>query len=103
MVVRATEAFTPSLPTLRRTLAPIYSLMIATEPLDQSIWAEIGLDQRPTFCDGRNMVIYGQRTHDGRLAFGGRGAPYHFASRVAPRFADSPSVHSTLANTLADM
>ena len=27
-------------------------------------------------------MIYGQRTADGRFAFGGRGAPYHFGSRV---------------------
>ncbi|MGH2736820.1 MAG: NAD(P)/FAD-dependent oxidoreductase, partial [Actinomycetota bacterium] len=32
-VVRATEGYTPALDGHRRTLAPIYSLMIATEPL----------------------------------------------------------------------
>ena len=33
VVVRATEGFTARLPGQRRTVAPIYSLMIATEPL----------------------------------------------------------------------
>ena len=32
------------------------------------------------------MIIYGQRTADGRIAFGGRGAPYHFGSRIDPAF-----------------
>ena len=39
-----------------------------------------------TFTDGRHMIIYGQRTADDRIAFGGRGAPYHFGSRIEPAF-----------------
>ena len=27
--------------------------------------------------DSRHVIIYGQRTADDRIAFGGRGAPYH--------------------------
>ena len=40
VVVRATEAFTVDLPGLRRAFAPIYSLMIATEPLPDAFWAD---------------------------------------------------------------
>ena len=58
--------------------------MIATEPLTAEQWAEIGLDDRPTFADDRYMVIYGQRTEDGRLAFGGRGIPYLWGSGIDP-------------------
>ena len=36
VVVRATEAFTPELPGYERDVVPIYSLMIATEPLSRS-------------------------------------------------------------------
>jgi len=82
VVVRATEGYTAELPGHKRTLAPLYSLMIATEPLDESLWNEIGLANRETFGDLRHLVIYGQRTADGRIAFGGRGAPYDFGSRV---------------------
>ena len=39
-----------------------------------------------TFADDRHLIIYGQRTNDDRIAFGGRGAPYHFGSTVEPRF-----------------
>ena len=37
IVVRATEAFTPELPGYERTLVPIYSLMIGTEPLPDAV------------------------------------------------------------------
>jgi glycine/D-amino acid oxidase-like deaminating enzyme len=86
VVVRATEGFTPRLAGHRRNIAPVYSLMVATEPLDAATWDRIGLANRPTFTDHRHVIIYGQRTADGRLAFGGRGAPYHFGSRIAPSF-----------------
>jgi glycine/D-amino acid oxidase-like deaminating enzyme len=101
VVVRATEAWTASFE--RRRLAPIYSLMIATEPLDASTLDSIGLATRPTFNDARRVVIYGQRTADGRIAFGGRGAPYHFASRVRPSFDVNRRVHDGLAETLREL
>src|ERR1035441_5097763 len=66
-VVRATEGYTPALPGLHRTVAPVYSLMIATAPLPDAVWQEIGLADRPTFGDLRHLIIYGQRTADGRL------------------------------------
>jgi len=79
-VIRATEGYTPGLPGLRRAIAPVYSLMIATKPLPQSTWDRIGLAQHATFGDHRHVIIYGQRTADGRFAFGGRGAPDWCAS-----------------------
>ena len=43
VVVRATEAYTRDLPGLRRALVPLYSLMVATAPLDAATWESIGL------------------------------------------------------------
>ena len=103
VVVRAVEAWTSALPGERRTLAPVYSLMIATEPLDEAFWKEAGLHARETFSDLRHLVIYGQRTADGRLAFGGRGAPYHFGSALRPAFDRSAPVHDALRRTLVDL
>jgi glycine/D-amino acid oxidase-like deaminating enzyme len=91
-VVRATEGFTPALPGYRRRVVPVYSLMVATAPLPDSAWERIGLAGRPTFADLRHMITYGQRTADGRLAFGGRGAPYRYGSRVRPAFDRHPGV-----------
>jgi glycine/D-amino acid oxidase-like deaminating enzyme len=102
-VIRATEGYTARLPGLRRTVAPVYSLMIATAPLPEAAWAEIGLAGRPTFSDLRHLIIYGQRTADGRLAFGGRGAPYHLGSAVRPSFDRNPAVFAALRRTLAEL
>jgi glycine/D-amino acid oxidase-like deaminating enzyme len=102
-VIRATEGYTALLPGLRRTVAPVYSLMIATAPLPEAVWAEIGLAARPTFSDLRHLIIYGQRTADGRFAFGGRGAPYHLGSAVRPGFDRVPSVFAALRRTLAEL
>ena len=66
VVVQATEGYTRDLAGQRRTLVPLYSRMIATEPLTADQWAQIGLHDRPTFADDRYMVIYGQRTADAR-------------------------------------
>jgi glycine/D-amino acid oxidase-like deaminating enzyme len=103
VVVRATEGYTASLRGERRRLVPLYSLMIATEPLPAEAWEEIGLARRETFADLRHMRIYGQRTADDRLAFGGRGAPYHFASRTRPDFDLNERVHPALREVLADL
>ena len=102
-VIRATEGYTAQLPGLGRTVAPVYSLMIATAPLPESAWAEIGLAGRPTFSDLRHLIIYGQRTADGRLAFGGRGAPYHLGSAVRPSFDRVPAVFAALRRTLTEL
>ncbi|AGZ43822.1 putative FAD-dependent oxidoreductase [Actinoplanes friuliensis DSM 7358] len=103
VVVRALEGYTAGLAGHRRTLAPVYSLMIATEPLPQSTWDRIGLARRETFTDHRHMIVYGQRTADDRLAFGGRGAPYHFGSSVRPAYDQSPRVFSALRRTLTEL
>jgi glycine/D-amino acid oxidase-like deaminating enzyme len=102
-IVRATEGFTPSLPGQRRKIIPIYSLMIATEPLPASFFDEVGWGRRETFNDGRRLVIYGQRTADDRIAFGGRGAPYHFRSSVDPSFEQVRRVHDSIHDTLREL
>jgi glycine/D-amino acid oxidase-like deaminating enzyme len=81
-------------------LAPVYSLIIATEPLDDAVWDEIGLSERETFSDHRHLIIYGQRSADGRLVFGGRGAPYHYASRISAGYDRVPAVFAALQASL---
>ncbi|MFP5334620.1 MAG: NAD(P)/FAD-dependent oxidoreductase [Actinomycetes bacterium] len=72
-VVLATEAWTPAFAGHRRDVVPVYSLVVATEPLDDATWARIGLAGGETFSEHRYLVVYGQRTADGRLVLGGRG------------------------------
>lgn len=103
IVVRATEAYTAELPGERRTMTPMYSLMVATEPLDQSTFDQIGLADRQTFADDRYAVVYGQRTDDNRIAFGGRGVPYLFGSRIDPATERHEPTHDLIRRTLLDM
>ena len=103
VVVRALEGYTASLDDHGRTLSPLYSLMVATEPLTDDLWTEIGLAERQTFADDRHLVIYGQRTADGRIAFGGRGAPYLFGSRIDPATEQRSRIHDRLVETLVEL
>jgi glycine/D-amino acid oxidase-like deaminating enzyme len=101
--VRATEGYTPSIAGQRRRIAPVYSLVIATEPIPADVWDGIGLRRRETFSDHRHLIIYGQRTADDRLVFGGRGAPYHFGSRIRPGFDHDQRVFGKLRETLVEL
>ncbi|MEO5851393.1 MAG: FAD-binding oxidoreductase [Nocardioides sp.] len=103
VVVRATEGWTPTLSGSARAVIPVYSLVTATEPLPPATWAEIGLARRETFSDHRHLIVYGQRTDDDRLVFGGRGAPYHLGSRVRPDFDRDTRVFAGLRAALVDL
>lgn len=102
VVVRATEGYTAELPGLRRTVAPVWSLIVATEPLDDEVWRELRWDGRPTVTDGRHLLVYAQRTADGRVVFGGRGAPYRFGSGTQGS-AGHARTHALLERTMQEM
>lgn len=103
VVVRATEAFTPELPGYERTLVPIYSLMIGTEPLPAAFWQEVGWQGREVFGDYRFLIFYAMRTEDDRIAIGGRGAPYHFGSRLSEAYERVPAVQDHLKSLLGEL
>jgi glycine/D-amino acid oxidase-like deaminating enzyme len=102
-IVRASEAYTPTFRGERRTVAPLYSLMIGTEPQTKQFWRDAGFSSYATFSDARHNIIYGQRTDDDRIAFGGRGAPYHFGSTIEERFDHNARTFNALARTLRDL
>jgi glycine/D-amino acid oxidase-like deaminating enzyme len=77
--------------------------MIATAPLPADVWQVIGLMHRETWSDYRHLIIYGQRTADDRMVFGGRGAPYHFASRIRSSYDRVPRVFAALALSLREL
>lgn len=100
--VVATEGYGATLPKTHRQVLPLYSLMIATEPLSDDTWSEIGIDHGQSFADYRHLLVYGQRTADNRFAFGGRGARYHWGSSIRPEYDRAPRVFEHLRRTLAD-
>jgi len=103
VVIAATEGYGASLRPTRRRILPLYSLMIATEPLSDATWDDIGIEHGQTFTDYRHLIVYGQRTADNRFAFGGRGARYHLGSSIRPEYDTVPRVFDHLARTLADL
>ena len=102
VVLRATEGYTESIKGHEREMLPVYSMMVATEPLPNSVWNEIGLRNRETFGDNRRTTIYGQRTLDNRFAFGGRGGYYFGSERKAVIPPDDPSL-DFVEQTLRDL
>jgi glycine/D-amino acid oxidase-like deaminating enzyme len=82
VVVLAGEAFMTEFRSLHRQLIPVYSLIVLTEPVPDAQWAEIGWANREVVASTRMSVDYLSRTEDGRILFGGRGAPYRFGSPI---------------------
>lgn len=102
-VVDALEGYRPTITGQKRRSLPLYSLMIATEPIPGSVLDDLGLLPGVTFADFRNLIIYGQRTKDNRIAFGGRGAPYHFGSRIKAKYDTVAKIHEHLERELKSM
>jgi glycine/D-amino acid oxidase-like deaminating enzyme len=67
------------------------------------VWDQIGLADAETFSEHRHVVVYGQRSADGRLVFGGRGAPYHFGSDIKPEFDGDATVFRSLRRSLTGL
>ncbi len=98
-IVLAGEAYLARLRKLRRQVLPIYSLIVLTEPLSEAQWAEIGWEGRECVASNRYTVDYLSRTADGRILFGGRGAPYHYGSRIEDEYDLHEATHEMLRNT----
>ena len=102
-VVIATEGYGATIAQTRRDVLPLYSLMIATEPLSDAVWRSIGIEHGQTFTDYRHLLVYGQRTADNRFAFGGRGARYHWGSSIRAEYDRAPRVFDHLLASLVDL
>jgi glycine/D-amino acid oxidase-like deaminating enzyme len=101
-LVLAGEAYLTRFPSLHRSLLPIYSLIVLTEPLGPAPWSEIGWEGRECLASFRLTVDYLSRTADGRILFGGRGAPYRFGSSIADAYDRDAATHATLRRLARD-
>ncbi len=99
-VVRSTESYSVQLPGHRRDYLPLTSLMIATEPLPDDVWQEIGWRSGLTIKDKRHLFFYAQRTADGRIAIGGRGAPYPLRKAMDPSREQNEATRQRLVNVI---
>jgi glycine/D-amino acid oxidase-like deaminating enzyme len=81
-VVLAGEAYLTRFRKLHRSLMPVYSLIVLSEPLTVAQWAKVGWWNGESIASNRYTVDYLTKTADGRILFGSRGAPYAFGSRI---------------------
>jgi glycine/D-amino acid oxidase-like deaminating enzyme len=95
-IVLAGEAYLTRLARLHRALIPVWSLIVLTEPLPEHVWAQIGWRQHEVIGSPRQTVVYLSRTEDGRLLFGGRGAPYRFGSPIRDEYDRHEPTHAML-------
>jgi glycine/D-amino acid oxidase-like deaminating enzyme len=102
-IVMGLDAFVTQLPGRRRDLIPTYEQMIATEPLSDQTWEEIGLAKRGLFGDSSRIFNYAQRTADDRIAIGGRSVAYHYGSAIDPHFELDPNVERLIVESLHEM
>jgi glycine/D-amino acid oxidase-like deaminating enzyme len=95
-IVLAGESYMSRFRKTRRNVLPVYSLITLTEPLSQSDWEEIGWPGDIYLSAVSFMVNYMSKSPDGRLVFGGRGAPYHFGSKIRDEYDKDDETHETL-------
>ena len=79
-IVEALEGYTLSLPDQRRRLLPMNSSMLITEKIPEGALKSIGWSGSELLGDVAHSFTYMQITADLRIAIGGRGVPYNFAS-----------------------
>ena len=96
VVVLAGESYLSQLDQVSRQLIPLYSLIVLTEPLSTEQWQQIGWAGRECVSSSQYVIDYLSRTTDGRILFGGRGAPYHFGSRIKDTYDQHASTHAIL-------
>lgn len=101
-VVPAVEAYSRSLQGVRGHQIAVQSLIIATEPLSQELWDEMGLAEGQAFSEWSRLVSYGQRSRDNRLVFGARGG-YRFGGRLRSHFALSAEEVAMRRNMMLEL
>ncbi len=95
-IILAGEAYLSQLDQTARALIPLYSLIVMTEPLDDDQWEQIGWRGRECVSSTKYVVDYLSRTTDGRILFGGRGAPYHYGSSIKDEYDLHDETHAML-------
>lgn len=101
-VVVAGEAYLAGLRQFHRHVLPVYSLVVMTEPMSPAQRESVGWARRECMSSQRISVDYMSCTADGRIVFGGRGAPYHFGSSIAAGHDRHGPTHQWLREQLID-
>jgi glycine/D-amino acid oxidase-like deaminating enzyme len=103
VILRCLEGFTATMPGQRREWLPMNSSMIVTEPLPESVRADVGWEGAELLGDYAHGYMYAQRTADNRIALGGRGIPYRYGSTLDHRGATQQWTVEALTALVRDM
>jgi glycine/D-amino acid oxidase-like deaminating enzyme len=103
VVLRCLEGFTATLPGQRREWLPMNSSMVVTDPLPESVLRQISWRGAELLGDYAHSYMYAQRTADNRIALGGRGIPYRYASALDHRGATQRWTIEALVDLMHDM
>lgn len=83
-MVIATNAYSHRLGFFQNRLFPIYTYVIATEPLTSAQWEAIGWQNRQGLSDYRTLFNYMIPSVDGRIIIGGSDVKYYHNDGIAP-------------------
>ena len=89
-VVLATNAWTATIPELRRHLIVVSSDIVATEPIPEQL-EDAGWTGGESIADCRIMVHYSHVTHDKRISFGRGSGALAYLGRLTPAFDGVPA------------
>ena len=84
VLVLATNAYSHKIGFFKNRLYPIYTYIVATEPLSQSQWDAIGWQNRQGLADLRMLFNYSVPSADGRIVMGGSDIKYYDNDGLAP-------------------
>ncbi|TXS90644.1 FAD-dependent oxidoreductase [Parahaliea aestuarii] len=95
----AVEGFSWNLPAQRHHVLPVQSRVLATEPLSEAQWTDIGLARYEVFSDASPLITYAQRRADNRLVFGSRGS-YRFGGEPRADFSADGEAFTGIARLM---
>ncbi|WP_275727695.1 FAD-dependent oxidoreductase [Arthrobacter sp. Cr_A7] len=92
-IVRATEAYTGWIKDHKRAIVPVHTTMIATEPIPDHLWSDIGWDSREAIL-AEHPFLHLQHTPDHRITIGGDDPrlPYRFGSGTSRDVQPDPAL-----------
>lgn len=101
-VVAAGEAYLTAMPSFQRSVMPMSSMIILTEPLTAAQWDAIGWVGGESLSSPVNVKNYLTRTSDGRILYGSRGAPYLYGSRIPDKATRDAETFAWMEDCLLD-
>lgn len=96
-VVLGTNAFPSPLRRLRPFTVPVWDHVLATEPLTDRQWDDLGWRGGEGISDAGNQFHYYRTTDDRRVVWGGYDALYYYGSDLSPRRSRSEDTERILA------